>query len=121
MSEFADRRRLTRLPFAVEVEVHTQDRTIRAQTRDINMQGVFVAQEEPHLPLGTQCQVEVVLSSGEGKMGIRARGEVVWQGRDPESGQAGVGIKFTEMDAHSQEVLWLVVRYNSPLTEGPRQ
>lgn len=119
MSEFANRRRLTRLPFAVEVEVTAAGRTSRSQTRDINMQGVFVAQEEP-LALGTECQVEVVLSSGEGKMVIRACGAVVWQGRDPESGLQGVGIRFLEMDSHSQEVLWLVVRYNSPVEETPQ-
>lgn len=119
MSEFANRRRLTRLPFAVEVEVHAKGHTSTSQTRDINMQGVFVAQEEP-LALGTECQVEVVLSSGEGKMAIKANGVVVWQGRDPESGLQGVGIKFLELDPHSQEILWLVVRYNSPIEETPQ-
>ena len=119
MTEFANRRRLMRLPFAVEVELHAKDYTFKSQTRDINMQGVFVAQEQP-LPLGTECQVGVILSSGDGQMVIKARGLVVWQGRDPESGLGGVGIRFLELDSHSQEVLWLVVRYNSPAEEAQR-
>ncbi len=80
------------------------------------MQGIFVAQENP-LPLGTECQVEMVLSSGEEKMLISANGQVVWQGRDPESGLGGVGIKFIELTPDSQEMLWRVVRYNSPAEE----
>ena len=42
MSNSADQRRDTRLPFDVEVEIRTPENALHAETNDISLSGLFV-------------------------------------------------------------------------------
>lgn len=117
MSHDADQRRYPRLPFDVQVEIRTQEKTLAASTRDICMRGLF-ARGLQGLPLGTVCQVAVELVSGHQRLAIEARGKVVRQVEGMEVDSAGIGVEFVDMDAYSQETLWRVIRYNSQAADG---
>ena len=108
-----ERRRLTRLPFAVEVRLRAGELALEATTRNVAMRGLMVT-GTPLLPLGTACQVEIVLSSGLEEARITGQGEVVRHLQDPDTGQPGMGIRLVELDDASQERLWRVIRFNSP-------
>ena len=97
MTTKEDKRRDTRLPFDVEVEIRTPEHTVRATTRDISMSGLFVSCAEL-FPLGTVCEVEVALVSGERELSLNGQAQVVRQEEDPQAGVRGMGLRFMELD-----------------------
>ena len=112
MSSTQEKRRQSRLPFSVDVQIRTPEHTTTATTKDICTTGLFVREVEP-FPLDTECEVEILLSSGDEELPIKARGRVVRQVEGLQEGLQGMGIKFVEMDDSSQETLWQVIRYNT--------
>lgn len=113
-----ERRRQPRLPFVatVEIRLRTDPRDpLLGSTRDICTTGLLVQGVAP-LPPGTFCDLAIHLSSGDIDLPIKARGRVVRQACNPSTGGQGLGIQFVEMDDDSQELLWKVIRYNSPPT-----
>jgi c-di-GMP-binding flagellar brake protein YcgR len=113
-----DQRRRPRLPFHVHVKVSVGGRVLEAASEDIGMAGVLIRGTEA-LAIGADCDLEIRLSSGAESRVIRARGRVARQveGLDTD----GMGIEFVDMDAGSQEILWRVIRYNTPSapSDGP--
>ncbi len=95
MSNVADQRRDSRLPFDVEVEIRTPENVLRAKINDISLSGLFVHCAE-FLPLDTLCEVEVLGASGEAS--LKNEAQVVRQVQDPATGIQGMGLKFLGLD-----------------------
>ena len=91
------KRRDTRLPFEVEVEIRTPEHTVRATARDISLSGLFVQSAEL-FPMDTICEVEVIQSSDEGDLSLDGRAHVVRQVEDPETGVRGMGLRFVGLN-----------------------
>ena len=103
-----ERRRFTRIPFKVDVEMTVNEVSYRAEEiSDLSIGGCLlpvVADLEP----GTVCQVKLVLSGTNTELSIRIKGEI------QRSLPGGLAIKFTRIDPDSLFHLQNVVRYNSP-------
>ena len=93
MTDPDEKRRETRLPLDVEIEIRTPDHTVRAMAGDVSMSGLFVQSEE-FFPIGTICEVKVVVSSGEQQLSMEGQAQVVRQVENPETGTRGMGFKF---------------------------
>lgn len=92
-----DKRRDARLPFEVEVEIRTAEHLVRATTRDISLSGLFVSSAE-FFPVGTLCDVQVEVHSGDHHMSMDGQAEVVRQQPNPDTGVHGMGLRFLEVD-----------------------
>ena len=114
MTQMDDKRRQLRLPFSAEVQIQTPESTLEGKTNDICTTGLRISDVEM-LALDTVCDLEMKLHSGDQILTIKGQGKVVRH--IEEGGSHGMGIQFTELDEYSQEVLWRVIRYNSPVTD----
>ena len=115
MPDPSDQRRHPRLPFDTRVVLHADNATLQASTRNICLRGLFV-DAPASLPPGGECTVSIQLQSGYNRAVIEARGKIVRQVAGLETDAAGIAVEFTELDPNSQELLWKVIRYNSPPT-----
>ncbi len=98
----------------IEIQMHTRmwlneernGRNIQfegyAQTRDLAIGGTFLASDYL-LPLGFPVNLEMRIND-EGEQ-LFARGEVVHRLDNAESGEAGMGVIFTSLDAENRERL----------------
>jgi hypothetical protein len=117
MNSLDDRRRLRRLSFAVPVRLHTRHGLQQGTSRDICMTGMLVTGVQ-QLPLGTRCQLELVLTSGLEEVTVRGQGEVVRHLPPTPTGEPGLGLRLFDLDETSQEYLWQVIRRNSAPPAG---
>ena len=115
MTQQSDQRRHPRLPFGAPVVLHATGATLQASTRDICLRGLFI-DAPASLPPGSACRVSIQLQSGHNQATIEAQGTVVRQVPGLETASAGVAVEFTKLDLDSQELLWKVIRHNSPTT-----
>lgn len=83
----------------------------RGRIKDISRSGLFVAMPQPP-PLLVSVEVSLRLPAAEGGCPLNARGVVVRQVTpDPESHLiAGVGVRFTDLDAATESILDSFVR-----------
>ena len=103
-----NRRRKTRVRFETQVILRIKDVevTAEASSRDISLQGVFLATDAA-LPQGAPCEVEILLTGSSSRLSIRVRGHVAR--RDAE----GLGIVFESIDPDSYFHLRNLLLYNS--------
>lgn len=103
-----NRRRKTRVRFETQVILRTKDVevTAEASSRDISLQGVFLATDAA-LPQGAPCEVEILLTGSSSRLSIRVRGHVAR--RDA----GGLGIVFESIDPDSYFHLRNLLLYNS--------
>ena len=114
MTEIEEKRRQTRLHFSVDVEIRTAEGILRGKTNDICTTGLRIDEVEL-LPLNTVCDLDLKLSSGDMTLDIKGKGKVVRH--IEEEDRIGMGIQFVELDEYSQDILWRVIRYNSPVAD----
>ena len=70
------------------------------------MKGVYIPCDS-QTPVGTECEIKLVVGSTEDRVCIEARGKIV------RSDNAGVAIEFTEMGLDSYNHIHNLVLYNS--------
>jgi len=108
-----------RVPFTTEIVVANEGKSVvYKRTHDVSMNGVFVSTAKP-LPMGARGDFSIVLSAGMHKEKINGLYEVVRvisvdDGlSDPKTG-AGMGLKFSELEPESSELLYNLIQYNQP-------
>lgn len=85
-----ERRDLLRIPCVISVKLRCKDWSVRANTRDLGIGGVFV-ETRRQLPIGTTVDIEI--RGGSDEHGLRVRGTVAWL-IDGDSEHSGVGVSF---------------------------
>ena len=100
-------REFTRVPIKVEATLRFEGLTINAvHTQDLSMKGLFVLTDEA-LPEGSECQILLSLSGQSDPLVLNMKGVV------QRIADAGVGVKFTEIDVDSFFHLKNLVLLNS--------
>lgn len=82
---------------------------------NVSQSGMFVEAAEPQAP-GTEIGFDLGLDAGDSL--IRGRGEVTWVSEDGDSGAAGMGIRFLELDPESEGLIDRIVEIR---TKGGRE
>jgi len=95
-----ERRNDLRLPCELNVKMRSKKKSIRAQTRDLGVGGVFVHTSE-RFDIGTPVEIEV-RGSGTDEHGLRVRGQVAWVALANDDGP-GVGVSFAHDDSERNE------------------
>jgi Tfp pilus assembly protein PilZ len=100
-------REFTRVPIKVEATLRFEGLTInKVVTQDLSMKGLFVLTEES-LPVGSQCEISLSLPDQSDSLKLNLKG-VVQRNAD-----AGVGVKFTEIELESYSHLKNLVMLNA--------
>ena len=77
MSNVPNQRRFSRLPVQLFVEIRHDDICLSSnKTHDVSMKGLFVHTGKT-LPIGTPCQVRLMLEGTQAEQSIEVRGRVV--------------------------------------------
>jgi len=88
------RRKLIRIPIAVNVEIVERDRKVTCETQSLGEGGMFLQTQKPY-PLGTLLEFIVTLPDHPSP--LRLKGEVIHCMPDTVGkGQCGMGIKFID-------------------------
>ncbi|MBW2315674.1 MAG: PilZ domain-containing protein [Deltaproteobacteria bacterium] len=107
MSE-SDDRQFRRNPAKLEVKITSElGSCIRGSVQDVSVAGLFVVTNE-RLPVGTLCELEVEVLSGEDEGPIEATGRVAHVEPD------GIGIEITDLDLESYDELRRLAGYSEP-------
>lgn len=115
MNTESNRREFSRSPVHIEVRLTAGDETaIKGTLHDVSVKGVFLA-TDARAPLGSECQVSLLLEGGAEPIRAEARGKVV------RSDAQGMAIEFTETDPDSLTHLQKLVLYNAPDTDKAEQ
>lgn len=103
-----EKRKRTRVHFETQVVLKTDvsEITAGANSSDISMKGMFVSTDEK-IPVGTPCDIEIVLSGTTSRLALNIEGAVARQDKD------GLGITFNSMDVDSYLHLKNIVMYNA--------
>jgi hypothetical protein len=103
-----DKRRRTRVHFETQVVLKTDISEIKAgaNSSDISMKGMFISTDEK-IPVGTPCDIEIVLSGTTSKLALNIEGVIARQDKH------GLGITFASMDVDSYFHLKNIVTYNA--------
>jgi hypothetical protein len=108
MNNGPNQRRFSRLPVQLFVEIRHDDICLSSnKTHDVSMKGLFVHTRKT-LPIGTPCQVKLMLDASLGEQSIEVRGQVV------RVTNAGMAVEFHEGDLESYEHLRSLILFNSP-------
>ena len=86
----------------VRLHVPRSPRLLETLTKDLSIGGVCCISPTP-LPVSTQLNLELILSTGEGP--ITARGRTVWFRSLPNSEQFDMGISFLDIPDHDKRRL----------------
>ena len=86
----ADKRQRTRIPVDARVVLHTESKAffLDGVTRDISMRGLY-AKIDFGFPIGTECQVEIILAGQTSELILKVEGTIVRR----EDGGCGVLFK----------------------------
>lgn len=103
-----ERRKKTRVDFATQVILRTDRSEIvaEANSKDISTKGMFVNTEQA-VPVGTTCDVEILLTGTSTKLALNIKGIITRQDGH------GLGITFDSMDVDSYFHLKNIVMYNA--------
>ncbi len=84
-----EKRSAPRVTYDAQVTLLSSDSQIISEvsTRDISLSGMFVSSDKK-LPIGTLCDIEILLTQMPNRMPLSQRGRVVRQEED------GMGIEF---------------------------
>lgn len=108
MIENGEKRKFTRVPIKVWVEIRAGDTFIKThETHDLSMKGISLKQQQDTpLALDTECDVSVSLEGVEPPIRVNMKG-IVRRSTDKE-----LALEFKEIDLESYEHLTNLVRYN---------
>lgn len=91
MKDDSNRREFTRVPLHIDVEViPNQSGLVSYHVRDVSLNGLYLQCDKP-LPLGTNCQVTLLLGEKENPVRIKVNGKVTRVNPD------GMGLEITEI------------------------
>ena len=108
MKEVPNQRRVSRLPVQLFAEIRHDDICLSSnKTHDVSMKGLFVHTGKT-LPIGTPCQVRLILEGTQGGASIEVSGQVV------RVTNAGMAVEFHESDLESYQHLRSLILFNSP-------
>ncbi|MBW1671424.1 MAG: PilZ domain-containing protein [Deltaproteobacteria bacterium] len=84
-----EKRRRARISFYTEIVLKAKgfEVAVNANLKDISMNGLFV-ETDKKIPIGTPCDIEIIMTGKSSKLMISAEGLVARQG------ESGVGIQF---------------------------
>jgi len=103
-----NQRRFSRVPVQLFVEIRHDDICLSSnKTHDVSMKGLFVHTGKT-LPIGTQCQVKLMLEGSQAEQSIEVCGQVV------RVTNAGMAVEFYESDLDSYQRLRSLILFNSP-------
>ncbi len=104
----SDRRKFTRVPVAMEVQVLSRNSLILSpSTKDVSMNGLFMITEKK-LPVGSECQLTIFLGGRESQERIEIAARVVRETNE------GMALQFKEfMGTNSFSHLRNLVLYNA--------
>lgn len=90
MSDGSEKRQRTRIPVDARVILHAESKAffLDGVTRDISMRGLY-AKIDFGFPVGTECQVEIVLSGQSSELTMKLEGSIIRR----EDGGCGVVFK----------------------------
>jgi uncharacterized protein (TIGR02266 family) len=108
------RRFSLRLPIPITENRSDLEGRLIGFAKNISAGGLFVQTREP---LGMGSKVSITFSLPSGEMKVNCRAEVVWRrARDPYSAyEAGMGLKFLDLDYQTQTLIDSFVREQSAL------
>ncbi len=108
MKKIVHEREFTRVAARIETEarIASGEIIITGQTRDVSMKSIYIPCDR-QIPVGTECEVRLVIGRIEDPVCIEAKGKIVRS--DPD----GVAIEFIEMDLDSYNHIHNLVLYNS--------
>lgn len=103
-----ERRKKTRVHFKTQVTLKTDKSEIvaEANSKDISIKGMFVNTEKK-IPLGTPCDMEILLTGTSTRLALSIKGKVTRQDA------SGLGVVFDSMDIDSYFHLKNIVMYNA--------
>jgi hypothetical protein len=108
MKHVSNQRRFSRLPVQLFAEIRHEDICLSSnKTHDVSMKGLFVHTGKT-LPIGTPCQVRLILEGTQGGASIEVSGQVV------RVTNAGMAVEFHESDLESYQQLRSLILFNSP-------
>ena len=105
-----ERRRERRVPVQIQIQYNTVDGFFQDYIRNLSLGGIFIETAKP-LPMNTKLRVEFCLP--EMVDPITADGIVVHTlhvGRTKNPGVSGMGIRFSELEASSRQMLEAYLR-----------
>jgi len=106
-----EKRRFSRVPFRVKVEMAVNNRTYTApEIEDLSIGGCRVP-VEADVSEGDPCRVEIFLSGANSELSVKVTGVILR--REPGS----VAVKFNEIEPDSLFHLQNIIRFNHPDTE----
>lgn len=107
MTQDLEGREFSRSEVAARVEVRLESGVlVEGQARDVSLNGILFSTERS-LPMGHPVSVTLVLEAGTWEERIETAGYVA------RTGERGVAITFTSIDAESMEHLRRLVLYNA--------
>ncbi|MBU0988348.1 MAG: PilZ domain-containing protein [Proteobacteria bacterium] len=115
MSDENEKRRFTRVPFKVKVEMTVNKVLYWADGIDNLSVGGCLLPVEADLETGTTCHLKILLSGTNSELSVQVDGEII----RCESG--AVAVKFVQIEPDSLFHLRNIVRYNYPDSEKVEQ
>jgi len=116
MSDAPDKRKFSRVPVQLFVEIRHGDTCLSSnKTHDVSMKGLFVHTGKT-LPIGTPCQVKLMLEGSQGDRSIDVGGQVA------RVTNVGMAVEFYESDPESyQRLRHLVLASSSDADEAEKE
>ena len=107
MSDSQSRREMTRVPFQIKTELHSEGHTLAVgKTTDISLKGLYVASRQS-LPTGTACHITLRLGPQKHPIHIALEGTIV------RTTDEGMAIEITSVPPDSFAHLHNLVIYNA--------
>ncbi len=110
MTDFSEKREFTRIPLKIIVEVIAGGISVKSETRDVSLNGVYFCCDEK-LIIGTDCRVVLHFEGNDSYLSIHMKGKIT------RVNKSGTGVEFTEMGLDVYNHLKNLVLYNSTDTE----
>ncbi|CAN2039037.1 Type IV pilus assembly PilZ [Candidatus Magnetomoraceae bacterium gMMP-15] len=103
-----DKRKRTRVEFITHVilKIEGSENLIEGDSHDLSMNGLFI-QTERRIPIGTPCDLKLILPGGSVEMFLNIKGEI------SRHTQEGMGIRFSSMNPDTFSHLKKIAMYNS--------
>ena len=107
MTNAPNKRKFSRVPVQLFVEIRHGDICLSSnKTHDVSIKGLFVHTGKT-VPIGTPCQVKLMLEGSQGDRSIDAGGQVA------RVTNVGMAVEFYESDAESYQRLRSLILFNS--------
>lgn len=105
-----------RVPFETDVSFEVDGQVMSGlESYDVSMNGIFLVTQNP-LPLGRVGVVTLSLSSGEERVVVKARAEVV-RVVTSDGSPSGMGLVFVDLDPDSSIALFNIVKFHTRINE----